>query len=76
MSSSKKGMSALQMQRMMGTNYETAWFLFHRLRETSTRSSDSGPLGGEGKSVEADDTYIGGARKKLPRQGSKPSLAL
>ncbi len=33
MASSKKGMSALQLQRMIGTNYETAWFLFHRLRE-------------------------------------------
>src|SRR6266404_1806253 len=35
MSSSKKGMSALQLQRMLGTNYETAWFLFHRLREAA-----------------------------------------
>ena len=33
MASSKKGMSALQLQRMLGTTYETAWFLFHRLRE-------------------------------------------
>ncbi|HIJ43880.1 MAG TPA: transposase [Rhodospirillaceae bacterium] len=33
MASSKKGMSALQLQRMIGTNYETAWFLFHRLRD-------------------------------------------
>jgi len=29
-------MSALQLQRMIGTNYETAWFLFHRLREAET----------------------------------------
>lgn len=36
MASSKKGMSALQLQRMLGTNYETAWFLFHRLRECTT----------------------------------------
>ena len=35
MASSKKGMSALQLQRMLGTNYETAWFLFHRLREAA-----------------------------------------
>src|SRR5256885_15574194 len=47
MASSKKGFSALQLQRMIATNYETAWFLFHRLREC-TKGLDTGPLGGEG----------------------------
>ena len=32
MASSKKGMSALQLKRMIGTNYETAWFLTKRWR--------------------------------------------
>ena len=58
MASSKKGMSALQLQRLLGTNYETAWFLFHRLREATT--SGRGPLGGEGRVVEVDETYVGG----------------
>src|SRR5579862_1563961 len=59
MASSKKGMSALQLQRMLGTNYETAWFLFHRLREAAGGYAST-PLGGEGMTVEADTTYIGG----------------
>jgi transposase-like protein len=64
MASSKKGFSALQLQRMLGTNYETAWFLFHRLREAAVDVSPA-PLGGEGKVVEADETYVGGkARNK------------
>jgi transposase-like protein len=62
MASSKKGMSALQLMRMIGTNYETAWFLFHRLREAASDPL-GGPIGGEGKIVEVDETYIGGKEK-------------
>jgi transposase-like protein len=59
MSSSKKGMSAKQLERMLGTNYETAWFLFHRLRECAT-DLKAGPIGGDNKVVESDETYVGG----------------
>lgn len=62
LASSKKGFSALQLQRMIGTNYETAWFLFHRLREAADDPKES-PLGGEGKIIEVDETYIGGKER-------------
>ena len=62
MASSKKGMSAHQLHRMIGTTYETAWFLFHRLRECAI-DPKRGPIGGENKVVEADETYIGGKAK-------------
>ncbi len=62
MGSSKKGMSALQLQRMLGVTYKTAWFLCHRIREAMT-APVRGPLGGSGKVVEADETYIGGREK-------------
>ncbi len=62
MASSKKGMSAHQLHRMLGTTYETAWFLFHRLREAAWNPK-RGPIGGENKVVEADETYIGGKAK-------------
>lgn len=62
MASSKKGFSALQLQRMLGTNYETAWFLFHRLRECADTPSST-PMGGSGQIVEADETFIGGKEK-------------
>jgi transposase-like protein len=66
MASSKKSMSAHQLHRMLGTNYETAWFLFHRLREAAKEIDGSGPLGGENKVVEADETFVGGkARNKV-----------
>ena len=60
MAASKKGMSAHQLHRMLNTSYEAAWFLFHRLREAADDIDETGPLGGENKVIEADETYIGG----------------
>lgn len=58
--SSKKGVSAHQIHRTLGVTYKTAWFMLHRIREAMGEDiSNSGPLGGEGKTIEADETYIG-----------------
>src|SRR5580700_7468106 len=60
LNSSKKGMSALQMHRMMGGSYKTAWFLFHRIREAMREGKMPEGLGGANKVVEVDETYVGG----------------
>jgi transposase-like protein len=58
--SSKKGFSAHQLHRELGCQYNTAWFLHHRVMEAMRRGGlDLPPLGGEGKVVEADETYHG-----------------
>lgn len=59
---SKKGISALQLSRMLDVTYETAWFLTHRLNEAATVHNPS-PIGGENKVVEADETFVGGKAK-------------
>lgn len=68
MGSSKKGMSAHQMHRSLGVTYKTAWFMCHRIRE-AMRTDNLGPLGGEGKIVEADETYFG----KIPEASELPA---
>jgi transposase-like protein len=58
MASSKKGMSAHQLHRMLGVAYQTAWFMEHRIRE-AMRDGALSPMGGNGGIVEIDETYIG-----------------
>jgi len=71
---SKKGISGHQMARMLGVTYKTAWFMMHRIREAMIDTDDT-PLGGFGKFVEADETYVGGKVKnrsnKQRKLGSK-----
>ncbi|MFZ1991388.1 MAG: IS1595 family transposase, partial [Alphaproteobacteria bacterium] len=62
MCASKKGISTRQIQRMLECSMKTAWFLTQRIRE-AMKDGSLGPLGGEGKIVEADTTYIGGKEK-------------
>ena len=62
LSASKKGMSSHQLHRMLGVTYKTAWFMSHRIRE-AMRPIKPSPIGGEGKVVEADETYVGGLEK-------------
>jgi transposase-like protein len=54
----KKGMSAHQLHRMIGVTYQTAWFMEHRIRE-AMRDGSLSPMGGEGATVEVDETFIG-----------------
>lgn len=59
MAASKKGMSAHQLHRSLDVTYKTAWFLCHRIRLAMANGGLTGPLGGEGMVVEADETYYG-----------------
>ncbi|HVC52478.1 MAG TPA: IS1595 family transposase [Stellaceae bacterium] len=65
MAASKKGMSAHQLHRMLGVTYKSAWFMAMRIREAmrELRPEGAEPMGGEGKTVEADETFVGGREK-------------
>nr|WP_294565332.1 IS1595 family transposase [uncultured Rhodopila sp.] len=62
MVSSKKGVSSNQLHRTMGITLKSAWFMSHRIREAmrETHGVGSPKLGGEGMTIEADETYVGG----------------
>jgi transposase-like protein len=66
---SKKGMSSNQLHRILGVTLKTAWFMTHRIREAMREGKIPVMLGGEGKFVEVDETYIGGkARNRAYRE--------
>jgi transposase-like protein len=56
--SSKKGMSSHQLHRTLGVTYKTAWFMSHRIRE-AMKTKNTFAVGGGGKAVEVDETFIG-----------------
>ena len=65
---SKKGISALELQRKLGlSSYQTSWLLLHKLRKAMVSSGDF-PLK---VSVEADETYIGGHREGKAGRGAE-----
>src|ERR1051326_3199527 len=75
MSSSKKGISAHQLMRNLGIGqYKSAWFMAHRIRYAMTGELPEKMTG----VVEADETYIGGRRRKRgthpPAKGGKRTM--
>ena len=72
MSTTRTGYSAKALQRSTGVTYKTAWRMFKQIR--SMLDENTGKLSGK---VEADETYIGGARTGKRGRGAKlarPSL--
>jgi transposase-like protein len=70
--SSKKGISTRQIQRMLGGSMKTAWFLMHRIRHAMGDSGGVGPIGGAGKIVEADETFLTRSSKTRRPQSAGP----
>lgn len=68
--SSKKGISSHQIMRTLGVTYKTAWFMTHRIREAMKPSTGAPQIGGEGKTVEADETYLAKSPKTRKPKGT------
>jgi transposase-like protein len=78
MCSSKKGISTRQLQRTLGVGMKTAWFLSHRIRAAMDAGFGGfdGPVGGSGKTVEADEMYLGKSPKSRRYAGERAPQVL
>jgi DNA-directed RNA polymerase subunit RPC12/RpoP/transposase-like protein len=70
MVNAKKGVSAKQLQRDLGTAYKTAWYLSHRIRKAMglVELADDEPLSG---TLEIDETYMGSKKYDKRRKRAK-----
>ncbi len=69
--SSKKGISSLQLQRMLSLgSYRTALFMTHRIRHALKDTTFAAPLSGV---VEMDETYVGGKGRPGTRKPGRPA---
>ncbi len=75
MCASKKGIATRQIQRMLNCSMKTAWFLTHRIRLAMDPGAAT-PIGGEGKTVEIDETELGRSRHTRPRPLSENKKVL
>jgi transposase-like protein len=74
MCASKKGIASRQIQRMLQCSMKTAWFLTHRIREAMNDNPGVffSPLGGDGGTIEADETCVGGKAENRAYGAPKP----
>ena len=70
---SKKGISSVQLATQLNITQKTAWFVLHRIREML--KSKSPDMLGDGKMVEADEAYIGGKEQNKHRNGRYPKTS-
>ena len=56
----KNGVSSYEIARAIGVTQKSAWFMDHRIRFALHQGAVAAKMGGEGDTVEADETFIGG----------------
>lgn len=60
----RNGVSSYEISRDLGITQKSAWFALHRLR-LALRDGIEAKIGGSGKEIEADETFVGGKSKNM-----------
>lgn len=66
----KNGISSYELHRGLGVTQKTAWFMNHRIR-LALKESGFNKLGGDGRMVEADETFVGGKIQNMHRKSKR-----
>jgi transposase-like protein len=69
----KNGISSYELARDLGVTQRTAWFMLHRIRTAMQESG--GKLGGGGKTVEVDESLIGGKARWMNKKRLRKAKA-
>src|SRR5437762_3162477 len=70
----KNGVSSYEIARAIGVTQKTAWFMDHRIRFALHQQAEGDKMGGEGSTVEVDETYIGGLARNMHADRRKKVL--
>ena len=71
---SRNGVAAKEVERQIGVTYKTAWRMCHEIRKYMAIVDGDAPLGGLGRTVQLDETFIGGRRATGNKKGGDPSV--
>jgi transposase-like protein len=63
LSNMRNGVSSYELSRSLGVTQKSAWFMLHRIRKAMELDGDAPKLGGQGKTVQTDETFVGGDPK-------------
>src|SRR3984885_7552197 len=68
LANAKNGISSYELARAIGVTQTTAWFMLQRIREVMKKHAfDTRKIGGEGSTLEVDETFVGGKVKNMHR---------
>jgi len=64
LANSRNGISSYEIGRALGVTQKSAWFMMHRIR-TAMQSGSFAKMGGPGREIESDETFVGGKAKNM-----------